>query len=125
MEKIPAHMKEASEHFIAISSFKRGTHRSTRMLCQALFHVSSKFSGSHSVVVALHTEHQKQLEEKAKELFSVEALKRIGFTTYSKYKESNREGEVTGLKYFIDPACLEHEIEVLLKRWEQYDDPRV
>lgn len=124
MEKIPKDMKEASEHFRAISSFKHATNRSVRMLCQALFYVSKPYSGHHAVVVALHEEHRKQLEDKAKEMFSVEMLKKIGFTSYSKYKDNNREGEVVGLKYFIDPACLEHEIEVLLKRWEQYDDPR-
>ncbi|WP_378347488.1 hypothetical protein [Acinetobacter baumannii] len=124
MERIPRDWKEASEHFRAISSFKRGTNRSTRMLCQALLHVSNKFSGNRSVVVALHEDHKNQLEGRARELFSKEMLKNIGFTTYQKYKDSNREGEVIGLKYFIDPACLEDEIAVLLKKWEQYDDPR-
>lgn len=118
-------MKEASEHFRAISSFKHATNRSVRMLCQALFHVTSKpYSGHRAVVVALNEEHKKYLEDKAKGMIFGEMLKKIGFISYSKYKDNNREGEVVGLKYFIDPACLEHEIEVLLKRWEQYDDPR-
>ncbi|QQV88836.1 hypothetical protein Liucustia_136 [Acinetobacter phage Liucustia] len=124
MEKIPKDMKEASEHFRAISSFKNRTNRSIRMLCQALFHVSNGYSGNHSIVVALNEEHKKQLEDKAKELFSTEILKHIGFIRYEKYKKFNREGEVVGLKYFIDPACLEDEISVLLKKWKQYDDPR-
>lgn len=125
MERIPKDMKEASEHFRAISSFKRGANRSTRMLCQALFHVVSKpYSGHHAVVVALHEQHKVELEKKAKGIFSAEILKSIGFTTYEKYKECNREGQIAGLKHFIDPACLEDEIAVLLKKWEQYDDPR-
>ncbi|UJE34771.1 hypothetical protein vBAbaPP1_160 [Acinetobacter phage vB_AbaM_P1] len=125
MERIPKDMKEASEHFRAISSFKRGTGRSTQMLCQALYHVVSKpYSGHRAVIVALHLEHKVELEKKARGMFSTEVLKSIGFTTYEKYKGSNREGEIAGLKYFIDPACLEDEIAVLLKKWEQYDDPR-
>ncbi|AYD82394.1 hypothetical protein HOU35_gp038 [Acinetobacter phage vB_AbaM_B09_Aci05] len=125
MEKIPKDMKEASEHFRAISSFKHGANRRVRMLCQALFYVVSKpYSNHRAVIVALNEEHRKQLEDKAKGIFSVESLKNIGFTTYKVYKDSNREGQVIGLKYFIDPACLEDEIAVLLKKWEQYDDPR-
>lgn len=124
MERIPKDMKEASDHFRAISSFKRGTNRSTRMLCDVLIHVSKPYSSNRAVVVGLDEDHKNLLQNKAKAMFSEDMLKHVGYISYEKYKKDNREGQVVGLKYFIDPACLEDEIAVLLKKWEQYDDPR-
>lgn len=97
-EPIPKGMKPASIHFRDIASFKKDYKRHRRLICAALHHVSSNFSNNGCIIVS--TEEQLETVKKlAREMLSVDMFKKLGFKTYSKYKEFNREGEIVGFKY--------------------------